>query len=80
MGIIFEDVICEKISSVSSETIKVTFTVCRNLKEPPSLMIVLKRGTYDMTDGRDKKKECKIVIPLEFLIKCHQVMGRYHIN
>ena len=28
----FEDVICEKISSVSSETGKATFTVYRNLK------------------------------------------------
>ena len=51
----FEHVTREKFSSVSSETIKSTFTVCRNFKETPSVLkILLQRGTYDMNNGRKK--------------------------
>ena len=66
----FEYVLCEKKSSDISEPIKETFTVCRDLKEPPSVLkIILKRGTYDVTDGQAIKNEHKVAIPLEFLYK-----------
>ena len=49
---LFEDVICEYFSSGISKTIKSTFTVWRNFKEPPSVLnIPLQIGTYDMTTG-----------------------------
>ena len=67
-----EYVICENCSSVSSEKIKATFTVCSTLKEYPSfLKILLQRETFDIVDRRSKKKECKVAIPSIFLIKIH---------
>ena len=42
----------------------------RRLKEPPSVLkIILQRGTYDVTNGQDIKKEHKVSIPLEFVYK-----------
>ena len=59
---LFEDVICENCSSGSSEPIKETFTVCRNLKEPPSVLkILLQRGTYDVTNGWDIKMNIRLL-------------------
>ena len=75
----FEDVICENGSSVISESIKSTFTMSINLKEPPSVLkILFPRIMYDMTTGEAIKNELKAAIPLKFLHKYHQVMIRYH--
>ena len=63
----FADIICEYFPSVCSETIKSTFVMCLNLKEPPSLLkIILERRMYNMTDKQGIKNECKIDIPSEF--------------
>ena len=76
-GLLFEDVICENCSSGSSESIEFTFTMYRNLKEPPSgLKILLQRGTHDMTTGEATKNELKFAIPLDFFTRYHQVMIR----
>ena len=62
----FEDVVCENCFSGSYETIKVRFTMCRNLKEPPlGFKILLQRGRYGMTTDRVIKNGRKIDIPLE---------------
>ena len=64
---LFEDVTCENCHSVSSETKKIIFTVCRNFKEPLSVLnILLQRGMYDVTNGQATTKERKISILLEF--------------
>ena len=62
---LFEDVIAENCSSGSYESIKETFTVCRNLKQPPPVLkSLLKKGTYDVTNYQAIKNEHKVVIPL----------------
>ena len=67
---LLKNVICENISSGSSESIKSTFTVSRYLKEPPSVLkIIFERGTYDMTTFEAIKNELKVAIPLEFFYK-----------
>ena len=64
----FEHIICEYCTSVSSVTMKSTFTVCRILKQPPSfLKIILQTGTFDMVDVWAINNEYNISIP--FLIK-----------
>ena len=67
---LFEVVICENCSPCSSESIRSTSTVSRNLKELPSvLMILLQRGTYDMTIGQTIKNEHKVAITLDFFTR-----------
>ena len=66
----FEDVTCENCSLGSSESIKSTLTVCRNLKDPSSVLnILLQMGTYYVTNGQAIKDEHKVDIPLEFIYK-----------
>ena len=66
----FEDVICENCSSGSAESIKSTFTMSRDLKEPPSVLkILFQIGTFDMTTVEAIKIELKVAIPLGFLYK-----------
>ena len=56
--------------TVWSESIKSTFAVSRNLKEPPSVLkIIFQKGKYDMTTGEAIKNEPKVDIFLEFLYK-----------
>ena len=56
--------------SVSSETIKATIILCRNLKELPSfLKTILQIGTFDFFNGRAIKTEYKIAIQSAFLFK-----------
>ena len=63
-------VICENCSSGSSESIKSTFNVSRNLKKPPLVLkIIFQRGTYDMTSGEAVTNELKAAIPFEYLYK-----------
>ena len=58
---------CKNCSSVSSKTIKETFKMRRNLKDPLSaLKILLNRGTYDMTGGWAFKNECIFLCHLSF--------------
>ena len=67
---LLEYVICENYSSGSSESIKSTFTVSRNLKEPPSsLKILFQIGTFDMTTGEAIKNDLKVAITFECLYK-----------
>ena len=62
---LFEYGICEECFSDISESIKATFSVCRNLKEPPSVLkILLQRVAYDVTNVQAIKNEHKVAIPL----------------
>ena len=67
-----KDVICENCSTGGSESIKSTFTVSRNLKEPPSVLkILFQRGTYDMTIGEAIKMDLKLLFLWNFRTKKH---------
>ena len=53
-----EDVICENCSSGGSESIKLTFTVSRYLKEPPPVLkIIFQTVTYDTNTGEALKNK-----------------------
>ena len=47
---LLHDVLCDNCSSLSSKSIKITFTVSIYIKEPPrDLKILFQRGSYDKT-------------------------------
>ena len=63
-------VICENCSSNGSGSIKLTFTVSRYMKEPPTVLkILLQRGNYDSTTLVATKNEVKVAIPSEYIFK-----------
>ena len=62
--------VCENCSSLGSESIKLTFTVSRNIKEPPTVLkIIFQRGSYDSTTFVATKNEVKVAIPSEYMFK-----------
>ena len=65
-----EDVICEKVSSVESETGKTTFTVWKFFEYvSPVFIIPLQPSLFDIDNGQAKNNKYKIAIPSEFFIK-----------
>ena len=63
-GSLLQDMICEKISSLGSESIKSTFTVSRHIKEPPTVLkIIFQWGSYDSTTFVATKNEVQVGIP-----------------
>ena len=67
---LLHDVICENCSSHGSESIKLTFTVSRHIKEPPTVLkIIFQRGGYDSTTLVATKNEVKVAIPSEYIFK-----------
>ena len=67
---LLHDVLCEKFSSLGSESIKSTFTVSRHIKEPPILLnILFQRGSYDSITFVATKNEVKVGIPSEYMFK-----------
>ena len=58
------------VSSGGSESIKLSFTISRYLKEPHSVLnIIFQRGTFDTTTGEAIKNEVKVATPFEYLHK-----------
>ena len=67
---LLNDVICEKKLSDSYESIKSTFTVSRNIQEPPTVSkIMFQTGSYDSSTLVATKNELKVAIPSEYLFK-----------
>ena len=67
---LLHDVICENCSSHGSESIKLTFTVSRCIKEPPTVLnILFQRVSYDSTNFVATKNEVKVGIPSEYMFK-----------